>query len=108
MRFKTMTHGGEVTLTIEPGAKLSHTTGGPTEEGYDVSHLQWRLSDDGQRLTLAITRRASDCDGRQEWWRDLEATVGELNEHGFPNWREPTIDAIDYHQRDYSAEAAGY
>ena len=106
MRFKEFINGGEVTLAIKPGQKLHHTTGGQTEEGFDVTYTQWELSDDGLSLTLEATRRAKDCDGRVDWYTDLIA-VG-TKENGFPDWREPLIDAIDYHQRDYSAEAAGY
>jgi hypothetical protein len=101
MRFKELINEGEVTLTLQPGGSLRHTTGGQTEEGFDVTHMLWQLSDDGRHLTLYITRRARDCDGSGSYYTDLEADGTKPD--GFPRWT-----TLQTSQRDYSAEAAGY
>jgi len=104
MRFKTY-NNGVVTLTIEPGQSLEHSTFERTDEGYSASRITWELSDDGQELTRFIERDGSDCDGR------LSSTLHQvvatnpmpLNEYGYPDFQD-----ISHRRRDYRAEAAGY
>jgi hypothetical protein len=108
-RFWIDRNGGIVRLKLRKGQTVSHSFGGPTEEGY--SWTAETYSFDGQTVTCEYGTDARDCDGRvthsgecscdvlalRAGYNDLECGVT------FPAWQQGQSA-----QRDYSAEAAGY
>lgn len=99
---------GPVLLTLQKGQTLSHSHGGPTDEGYSWTANTWTF--DGQVVTSEWAVDARDCDGRitregTGWFACHEARAGFCAEDGtrYPNWHQGRSS-----QRDYSAEAMGY
>lgn len=110
-RFHAWINGGLVTLTIRPDRSLTHTTGGPTDEGYAWFSETWALgeTDDGRPAVLrSYHKDACDCDGRLSSGGTLICPLGRLRTqsirgHMYPDWQTQ-----EQYQRDYQAEAAGY
>lgn len=85
----------EITLsTMKP--KYIVETGGPTEEGYLYTSVEWAL--EGQFLLKITTTDSKDCDGRYDSFL-MEASPLQPK----PDWKR-----IASRQQDHSAEAAGY
>jgi hypothetical protein len=85
--------GATVTLTLKPGATLTHVSGGPTEEGYYRCETVYAYTDGiVYRDTYTDSR---DCDGRYSMHTAEQLIDGK--------WER-----VNASQRDYSAEAAGY
>ncbi len=105
---------GWVKITLRPGQRLTHESGGPTDEGFSYTAETWTHEGDHVRSEWEVN--ASDCDGRLDRGgasccpldklraRDMHAEGFQENVGIFaPEWQ----DAGRY-QRDYAAEAAGY
>jgi len=101
-RFKTYANGSDATITLRPGQTLSHSEGGPDEEGYSYSATLYRY--DGETVVREITTTACDCDGRLDRYYDQIWPVnGPLNSYGYPDWED-----LRAYQRDHFAEAMNY
>jgi len=90
------------TITLEPGQRLSHTQGGPDDEGYWFSSWDLHYTEDGSAVILETCSGGRDCDGY------LEHNAGYVWKQ--TTWRERTAGfvCVDRGQRDEYAEAAGY
>jgi len=108
-RFWFVINGDFVKLTLTPGQSLRIVHGGPTDEGsYYESRLlcYW----DG-RVWLDHYRRERDCDGLFESGGEYSAALDQLaafqpfpdEDPPMPRWR-----TASEHQRDHTAERAGY
>lgn len=100
--------GGEYAVIIlGEGEHQSYSEGGPTEEGYDYTHISF--THEGDKIVMGIENTGRDCDGRidcsSEFTCDLDKLAGHENPDGIlvPIWER-----VSASQRDYSAEAAGY
>lgn len=106
-RFWDWVNGGWVKITLRAGQVLSRTYGGPTDEGYSRTWERWEF--DGAEVEYECCTEGRDCDGRHESGCTVVAWVSELairiEGHALPipNWRKESA-----HQRDHTAEAAGY
>lgn len=111
-RFWTFINGDWVKLTLAPGYEITHTEGGPTDEGFHREWNTWAHTGEGVERTWETSSR--DCDGRLDRSGECCATLEQLRarnigEYGpnpgalVPEWTE-----CDSRQRDYNAEAAGY
>jgi len=117
-RFWEYWNGTWVKLTILAGQSLSLFKGGPTEEGYSRSGMEFFLSTDGE-LTVDAWSDGRDCDGRCSSSSIFTTTVLRMQRLGAdrdlpdpensyrpvtpPKWDEGRLDL-----RDFAAEAAGY
>lgn len=97
-----------VRLTLKPGQTLTYTSGGQTDEGYDVT--EWHFIYDGEYVAVEVSRDARDCDGRMQDFGEMECPVSQLatewNDYGnvfVPDWQRR-----DHYRLDHSAIAAGY
>lgn len=98
-----------VKITLRPGQQLHHSRGGLTEEGYHWATTTWEHAYD--RVVQVDVTQARDCDGRFDTYAEYTCPLEELNSKlwdpspsgAIPNWQRDNS-----HQRDYSAEAAGY
>lgn len=107
-----------VRLTLHDNCPLVLSSGGPTDEGYSHSSEIYEYDAQQGVVTSQIDQDAVDCDGRQtyhsEWiWPvdgptepcidvDSNGNLVELE------MQRPVWERLRAHQRDYSAEAAGY
>lgn len=111
-RFWVSIHGQPVKLTLEDGIRISHTTGGPNEEGYSYTTRTWRQFWD--RVYFTVDTDARDCDGRMCTHTELQANLDHLksgyfdekSKIAYPDWNRRSYPHS--YQRDYSAEAMGY
>ena len=94
-------------IALTPEEDATFYSGGPTDEGYSHRWTEYRL--DGDRVLCRSRYDARDCDGRvtggDEYFALLSELTADTSHEGpaRPLWRR-----MDSHQRDYSAEAAGY
>lgn len=109
-RFWTHVNGGWVKLSVRWDRDLRVCYGGPCDEGYSYSQTTWKHTGDGVREEWQDWGR--DCDGRHESGGERFAPLDQLADittddvtggPRIPNWT-----LADRHQRDYTAEAAGY
>ncbi|MBW2636016.1 MAG: hypothetical protein JRC86_00570 [Deltaproteobacteria bacterium] len=127
-RFWVYVHGW-VKITLQPGDRMSWFQGGPTDEGWSSGGMDFHLWADGE-IEFTQWSDGRDCDGRCSSEETLVARCNDLPDHNTwkaeicqhhhepdyatfyrhpafrpstPEWKEQ-----GYHQRDYSAEAAGY
>jgi hypothetical protein len=108
-RFWTDHNGDIVKLKITAGQTLSHSYGGPTDEGYSWTVLTYSF--DGKTVTCEWDSDARDCDGRMQHSGLTVCHVDQLASGyvdpdmgvTFPAWQ-----TSEEHQRDHSAEAMGY
>jgi len=99
IRFIDWINGDEVKLTLKVGQSLTHRRYSENEEGYTLTHEKWEATDEGE-LHCITNCESRDCDGRFDYYQEVKAV--RFDGHR-PQWEK-----IDYAQRDYSAEAAGY
>jgi hypothetical protein len=108
-RFWTDHRGGIVKIKIADGQTLSHSFGGPTDEGYSWSGVTYSF--DGRTVTCEWATDSRDCDGRMQHHGVAHCDVERLSQGYcdtdagviFPAWEHD-----EQGQRDHSAEAAGY
>lgn len=103
---------GWVRLTLKPGQKMTHVTGGRTDEGWSRTVETWEHTGDGVRRTYLD--EGQDCDGYTSQEGVLFCRASEIgadvlveddgNVIPRPNWQEegPVV------CRDAFAEAANY
>jgi hypothetical protein len=108
-RFWDWQDAGWVKLSIRPGRTLRRCTGGPHEEGYSYTAEAWEHDGDGvhyRRTTWGV-----DCDGRHESHAEAYCPLADLaavsSLDGADPYR-PDWQHGESHQRDHTAEAAGY
>ncbi len=116
-RFWEFVNGDFVKLCLKPGQSITHSHGGPTEEGYSWESHRWQHVGDG--VAMLMQSDARDCDGRisheSAYFAPLfqlhdsprilpvDGMTGQLHLIAMPLWTEQNSS-----QRDYSAEAMGY
>lgn len=112
VRFAVWENGTWSRIGLTDGQQLSHTEGGPTDEGYSYENTTWIR--EGDTLRREYTSTARDCDGPLEHRQDsvchideAEADYHEDIETGEiimrPNWEK-----VSSSRHDAYAEAAGY
>lgn len=107
VRFWHFVNDGPVLLKLRQGQTLAHVEGGPTDEGYSYTAVQFEF--DGATVIRRETTRAQDCDGRIDRCSDAICPVVDLAAGGdLDGVRYPAWQWADSSQRDYSAEAMGY
>lgn len=112
-RFWVIHQGSPVRVKLRAGQSVSAYEGGRTEEGYCDRGTRWTF--DGEVVWREWYTDARDCDGRVETSGADHCRVDRLGDH-VSGWEEderegrtwPHWDEEVYHQRDHSAEAAGY
>lgn len=104
--------GSYVKLTLVPGQTLSFGFGGPTDEGYSCRWESYTLDAELGTVLSTITSEGRDCDGRMDRSSSFVCPVDQLRGgqecYEFPGNFMPAWERTGSHQRDYSAEAAGY
>lgn len=96
-----------VLIKMRAGQTLSHTSGGPTDEGWHRDVDVWHF--DGRTVFHNWCSDGVDCDGRlmqngKCYFDAAEAFAGnECDGVRFPAWQQG-----EHSQRDFSAEAMGY
>ena len=107
LKFWTYVNGSPVRLTLRPGQKIEHSTGGPDCEGWHRSSIIWTHT--GQGVYFESLTDGRDCDGYSSSWRDGFCPADGLTDGAtvegvtFPRWGDMTEETRD----DY-AEMAGY
>lgn len=111
-RFWVWVGSGPVKLTLRDGERITHARFKTDEEGWSRLEQAWAF--DGSVVTWEQALMARDCDGRIDRYsvvecplerlRAIECSVEYHKDTG--NW--PVWKNVDYSQRDYQAEAAGY
>ena len=84
---------------------LSWATGGPDDEGWSAEG--WTVSHEGDHVRLEWWSDGSDCEGRLSRG-GVSVWDGETYRKGHDGTFVPAWQAEGSHQRDYTAEAAGY
>jgi hypothetical protein len=112
---------GPVRLSLAPGQRLRHSSGGPTEEGW--SQRLTTFTHEGDRIVRDWLNDGCDCDGRLTQGGRDSCTLRNLDGNGPVSWLEPEYQdrdalglpiqwpawaTVDSRRRDYQAEAAGY
>jgi hypothetical protein len=122
-RFWQFTPAGYVRLSLRPGEELTHTRGGPTDEGYSAEATTWAHR--GDSIRQEWTSWGRDCDGSHEAggasvcplaqlaardvWEETDGNCGEeARGLRFPAWGDDDENERNGWQRDHTAEAAGY
>lgn len=107
-RFWSYVLGGWVRLALRDGETLTHSTGGPCDEGCHYETYSW--SRDGETISFSSQQWGRDCDGGYERSHEATCAIWDLaardsfeDTHGTPQWEK-----VDSRQRYYAAEAAGY
>lgn len=107
VRFWDWVNGGWVKITLAPDATLSRRTGGPDREGWWYTAETWAYDRADGTVTYTSFTESRDYDGRIDSYTEFVVPTDELNYRAdrpaHPNWRR-----TEFHQRDYTAEAAGY
>ncbi len=115
-RFWVWHNSGWVKLTLAPDQTLRTSYGGRTEEGWSRGQDSW--SHDGYRIVATHASESCDCDGRLDYYAEVETTIVDLRARDmgaeFPEYPENRgIFAPEWTkrlacQRDHEAEKAGY
>lgn len=109
-RFWAWVNGDWVKITLHPDTALTHTEGGPNEEGFSYETTTW--THNGHVVTRQWCEESRDCDGRLDRSGEEYCPLSMLadsecvcDEDGprHPSWQH-----VDASQRDYAAEAMGY
>ena len=116
VKFWHWHNGSYVRLTLREGKSIRLTTGGPNEEGYDITEQILSIDrtlyrDSSPVVVCHVGNESRDCDGRYSSSRTLLCPVTELNARNSRSGELPTPEWVqedDCDYRDYSAEAAGY
>ena len=74
--------GGWVKLCLQPGQRLMHVGGGPTEEGYHYFCETWEHVHEG--VLNRYVSAARDCDGRFDHGGERFCFLEELAETSLP------------------------
>lgn len=115
-RFWIFIHGGLVKITLRPGQTLTHSYGGPCEEGWSRYSEQWHYDDERGIIERHWIFEAKDCDGRHANYDSDDCPLHALHHGGEPyavgdaaNVRYPDWRGIgDGGQYDQFAEMSGY
>lgn len=109
-RFWIYWNGTWVKITLRPGERTTVWRGGQTEEGYEQESETYYFTEDGEQVIQELNSWGRDCDGRYERGGTVTCDVYRLRTvtrkgcpYPLPDWQY-----VDSHQRDHSAEAAGY
>lgn len=96
-----------IKVTLSEGETKEYHTGGETEEGYSVTDYIFEL--EGGSVKLLVSNRSQDCDGRMDSYQELICPIDKLAAwEAHDGTMTPDWEKVDSHQRDYTAEAAGY
>ena len=107
VRFWVWHEGSYTRLTLHADKPVTHHSGGPTEEGYSYSTTTYRL--EGGMVTVEHDSTSSDCDGRLDGYHSMECPVADIAAHSYEGEQgTPLWSPVEYSQRDYAAERAGY
>jgi hypothetical protein len=94
-------------IRLYDGESYVLSSGGQSDEGYDITHETFTNSDGV--VTCELDSTARDCDGRFDRHETYTCPVGLLQDKESPlGVRTPAWTKVDSSQRDYSAERAGY
>jgi hypothetical protein len=111
-RFWVFVNDGWVRLSLGVGQYLTHSVGGPDEEGFSYTHTRWARYGHGREefIEQSVATNARDCDGPLDTYWVGECRVDALEDHPsfdnavpVPNWEK-----VSASQRDHFAEVAGY
>lgn len=116
-RFWTFENGGPVKLTLKPGQSLSHSSGGPDDDGWHWEGCTW--THEGDHVHREWGSRGKDCDGILERYGEDVCHLDDLRTYEpcvtdeelatkylgvlWPHW-----DHQSSGQYDQYAEMAGY
>ena len=121
-RFWVYVNGGYVKITLRPGDELEHYAWEPTDEGFESMWYTWSYT--GHFVHRAWANNSRDCDGRYHregidrchlqklYWhrvsfsRYFDGDIHQVLQPDYPPL--PLWQDVQYAQRDYAAEAAGY
>ena len=112
-RFWVFANDGWVRLSLGVGQYLTHTEGGPDEEGYSYTGTTWSRYGHGREgfIELHAETNARDCDGPLDSYWESVCRVDALEDHPcfddgvvpVPDWEK-----VSASQRDHFAEAMNY
>ena len=107
-RFWYPMNGDYVKLTVRTERHLNHETGGGTDEGYHYTQRRFTYSNGVVRVESDIN--SSDCDGRLDFHIVQKANIDSVHNSSIRDVNLPLLrwERVQYSQRDYRAEAAGY
>ncbi len=117
-RFWVWGPDGWVKLSLAPGQRLTHESGGPHEEGWSHTRIEWAHL--GEYLTYTQETHSQDCDGRLDRYWEATATsletyydhhhhrTNEYQQSGTLVGLRPVWEDEKASQRDHTAEAMGY
>lgn len=100
---------GAVRLSVTVDKELRWSSGGPTDEGYQVEHSLVRISDCGECVEFHWRSEGRDCDGpftfgvKSVFRIDDERILDEESGLMFPRWMNE-----EEYQQDCFAIEAGY
>ena len=120
LRFWTNANGIDnyVKLALQEGQSLSHTTGGPNEEGFCYTRTTWTMVDG--EVMLEIYTQSRDCDGPSSYyyratWDGEETFIPEDYDHMSDTYSPmkgvpalPRFKKAEESHRDTYAEMANY
>jgi hypothetical protein len=91
-----------ITITMQPGQRLTHHQGGPDDEGYWYKAVGFEYASDGSAVVAEVSSGGADCDGRLDNYADL---ILDLSNY---RTRRAGFQLESESQRDQFAELAGY
>ncbi len=111
VRLWVSANGGWVWISLRDGDCLSHSTGGPTDEGWQRRSTEW--SRDGDTICESWDSAEKDCDGLYTSDGGRSCGVDDLEGQSFKDDNDEVVTIprwgdVDQLNRDHTAEAAGY
>ena len=107
LRFYIYWNDDYVRLTLSPEKSITLVSGGPDEEGYNITEEEYRHDGDG--VICFIHTDGRDCDGPLETFYKGYCRADGLAQHpAFDHDTMPYWSRVSSSQRDRYAEAMGY